>query len=149
MKFSTKGRYGLRALIDLAVHANGSHVSVIQIAERQGVSMNYLEQVFSVMRKANIVKSIKGAQGGYVLQKKPEDLLVGDLLRILEGDINLVELEQNETSDSMSILRRCLYQHVWNPMTNRLNELLDSMTLEDLAEEYRQLNGLSEPIYYI
>ena len=85
MRFSTKGRYGLRAMIDLAVYAKAGQVALNSIAERQGISLNYLEQVFSALRKAGLVRSIKGAQGGYMLTKNPEYTTAGEIIRVLEG----------------------------------------------------------------
>jgi Rrf2 family protein len=89
MKLSTKGRYGLRAMVDLAVHSSGEHVALYSIAERQNISENYLEQVFSILRKAGLVKSVKGAQGGYTLADKPSNISIGAILRVLEGDLSV------------------------------------------------------------
>ena len=91
MRISTKGRYGLRAMMDLAAYSNGGHVSLSSIAKRQMISTNYLEQVFSVLRNAGLVKSIKGAQGGYVLAKKPSEIRIGTILRVLEGYLSVVD----------------------------------------------------------
>ena len=93
MKVSTKGRYGLRAMIDLALYSQNDQVPLVSIAERQDISKSYLEQVFSTLRKAGLVTSIKGAQGGYVLASDPEDITVGMILRALEGDLSVVPYE--------------------------------------------------------
>lgn len=84
MKISTKGRYGLRAMLDLALNSLGDHVALSNIAERQDISVSYLEQMFSVLRKAGLLKSVKGAQGGYVLADRPSQIKVGTILRALE-----------------------------------------------------------------
>ena len=91
MKISTKGRYGLRALVDLAVHDNGEPIALASIAQRQKLSLNYLEQVFSVLRKAEIVKSLKGVHGGYCLAKKADDITVKEVLEVLEGKFSIVD----------------------------------------------------------
>lgn len=91
MRISTKGRYGLRALVDLASHAQEDAVSLVHVAQRQKVSLNYLEQVFATLRKAGIVKSQKGAQGGYMLARRPEEIKVGEILGALEGSFSIVD----------------------------------------------------------
>ncbi len=149
MKFSTKGRYGLRAMVDLAVYSSGEHVALCSIAERQGVSTNYLEQVFSLLRKSGLVKSVKGAQGGYVLAEAPENIKVGRILRVLEGPLSVIE-ENSENSDaSETSIQHCIRVNVWDKMNESLNTLVDSMTLEDLADNYRQKNGMQDTMYYI
>ena len=95
MKLSTKGRYGLRALIDLARYSEVEPVSINSIAERQGISERYLEQLMAMLKKAGLVKSIRGAGGGYVLAKEQKDISVGDVLRPLEGNLNPVELPED------------------------------------------------------
>lgn len=149
MKLSTKGRYGIRALIDLAVYAGNEHVSLFSIAERQDISENYLEQVFSTLRKAGIVKSVKGAQGGYVLADKPENISIGHVLRSLEGDVSIIELDAARAGMGENPVSRLIRVHVWDRMTDGLNELFDSITLEDLAEDFRRINGMLPVMYYI
>ena len=87
MKISTKGRYALRLMLDLAIHNTGEAVSLKDIAKRQGISDKYLEQIISVLNKAGFVKSIRGAQGGYLLKKKPEEYTVGMILKLTEGTL--------------------------------------------------------------
>lgn len=149
MKFSTKGRYGLRAMIDLAVHSKGEHVALCSIAERQGISTNYLEQVFSLLRKSGLVKSVKGAQGGYILSESPVDLKVGRILRALEGPISVIDNVAENADNNESVIQRCLRINVWDKMNESLNGLIDSLTLEDLADNYRKKNGIEGAMYYI
>ena len=139
MKISTKGRYGLRAMLDLAIHS-GSHVSIGAIAERQDVSANYLEQVFALLRKGGLVNSIKGAQGGYVLADKPSNITVGKILRVLEGDLAIV-VDDNNTAMTNNQMEYCLKNAVWEKMNASINQLADSITLEDLMNQYNQLNS--------
>lgn len=146
MKISTKGRYGLRALLDLAVHSLGEHVPLSNIAERQSISENYLEQVFSALRKAGIIRSVKGAQGGYILADKASEIKVGTILRILEGDLSVANEEFQQ--DGVSI-QECIQVKVWDQMTERINEFVDSLTLEDLVQEYKAMSGKSAIMYYI
>lgn len=148
MKVSTKGRYGLRSMIDLAIHATNSHVALCFIAERQNISVNYLEQVFSTLRKAGLVKSVKGAQGGYILGDSPSKITIGRILRALEGELSLVEeLESSAAIDKS--LQQCIKVNVWDKMTESLNHIVDSITLEDMVNEYKKMNGTASQMYYI
>lgn len=144
MKISTKGRYGLRAIIDLILNSNGENVSLINIAERQDISKNYLEQVFSSLRKAGIVNSTKGAQGGYYLADKPSNITVGDVLRVLEGDLSVVSPDHN-TQDNL--IEQCIQKNVWDEIDNKITEIIDGITLEDLINEYR--NDSNTLMFYI
>ncbi|MCR4435701.1 MAG: Rrf2 family transcriptional regulator [Clostridiales bacterium] len=149
MKLSTKGRYGLRAMVDLAVHSGGGHVALYSIAERENISENYLEQVFSTLRKAGLVKSVKGAQGGYTLADKPSNITVGAILRVLEGNLSVVDEDSEASGIGENSIQHCIKVAVWDRMTESLNKLVDSMTLEDLANEYRRMNGKANLMYYI
>ena len=93
MNFSKKSRYGLRALIDLSVYSKESHVALAAIAERNSISPQYLEQVFASLRKAGIVKSIKGSQGGYFLSRPPQEITVSSIIEALEGDYRIEDEE--------------------------------------------------------
>ncbi|AHF06791.1 RrF2 family transcriptional regulator [Desulfitobacterium metallireducens] len=149
MKISTKGRYGLRALLDLAVNSDGEHVALSNIAERQGISENYLEQVFSSLRKAGIIKSVKGAQGGYILAEKPNNIRVGRILRVLEGDLSVVQDDDDHPHDYYESIQYCLQLQVWDKMSESINNFVDSITLEDLVQDYKVLNNEIGDMYYI
>lgn len=149
MKISTKGRYGLRALLDLAVNSNGEHVALSNIAERQSISENYLEQVFSSLRKAGIIKSVKGAQGGYILAEKPSNIRVGSILRVLEGDLSVVQDDGNHPQNYYESIQYCLKLKVWDKMSESINNFVDSLTLEDLVQDYKTLNNDIGDMYYI
>lgn len=147
MRISTKGRYGLRAMLDLALHSDGTQVALINIAQRQNISTNYLEQVFSILRKAGFVNSIKGAQGGYTLADNPDKIKVGAILRALEGDLKVVEYDapgnESESANAQSCIRRC----VWNKINESIDQVVDSISLQDLIEDYRGYNEY--PMFYI
>jgi Rrf2 family protein len=148
MKFSTKGRYGLRAMVDLAVYSKGEQVALYSIADRQGISTNYLEQVFSALKKSGLVKSVKGAQGGYILSEPSADIKVGRILRALEGPLTVID-ENAESGGNETTIQHCIKVNVWDRMNEALNDLVDSVTLEDLADNYRRMNGIEEIMYYI
>ncbi len=145
MKISTKGRYGLRAMVDLALNSGAGHIPLNVIAERQNVSANYMEQVFSVLRKGNLVKSVKGAQGGYVLAVHPSQIKVGDILRLLEGDLSIVEPGETDRENQVD---QFLSNFLWARIDECINNVVDSITLEDLVREYSNLYRDSL-MYYI
>ena len=147
MRLSTKGRYGLRAMIDLAINSKGEQVALYSIAERQNISVSYLEQVFAILRKSGLVNSIKGAQGGYMVADDPSNITVGTILRALEGNLSVVE-DSEELEDTRSV-EYCLRINVWDKINESINNVVDSMTLEDLVEEYKRMNGKDNLMFYI
>jgi len=147
MKISTKGRYGLRSMLDLAINSSGDHVSLNSIAERQHISSNYLEQVFSTLRKSGLVNSVKGAQGGYVLADSPSRISVGSILRALEG--NLTVTGDNEDIEAKNQIEYCLRTNVWDLINSNINTVVDSITLEDLMVEHKKLAGNMSSMFYI
>ena len=149
MKLSTKGRYGIRALIDISVYSDGEHISLNSIADRQGISENYLEQVFSALRKAGIVKSVKGAQGGYILADRPGNITVGKILRVLEGELSIVSERTDSSEPEDKSISNLLQVMVWDKIMDCINQFADSITLEDLADEYKRKNGMLNDMYYI
>lgn len=149
MKLSTKGRYGLRCMLDMAVNASGEHVALYNIAERQGLSVLYLEQVFSTLRKAGLVKSVKGAGGGYSLADAPAEITVGAILRALEGNLSIVSGLSKEDSEQQNTLERCIRSTLWARIDDSISDIIDSVTLEDLAEESRKLDSKGNLMFYI
>lgn len=148
MKISTKGRYGLRAMLDLALNSAGDLVTLASVAERQGISANYLEQVFAILRKAGLVKSIKGAQGGYVLADRPSNITVGAILRALEGDLSVTD-DNAVIQDYSQSVEYCLQKNVWEKINESINQVVDSITLEDLMYEHKRLTDNQSMMYYI
>lgn len=144
MKLSTKCRYGLRALIDLAVYSESGHVALHEIAARQDISLKYLEQDFSVLRRAGIIKSVKGAQGGYMLARAPSEILLSDIVSVLEGDLLLIETDDSAKTDIRTFLNR----NVWAKLNTHVKDTLESIRLSDLAEEYLESQSGKE-MYYI
>lgn len=140
MNISTKGRYGLRAMVDIAVHSFGDYIPLKVIAERQTISENYLEQVFSILRKAKLVKSARGSQGGYTLSKEASKITVGEVLRILEGDLNITG-DDDGVSGLDNNIKICIDTIVWQDVNKQINKVMDSVTLQDLVEKYKSLNA--------
>lgn len=148
MKLSTKGRYGLRAMLDLAINSSGDHVSLYSIAERQNISENYLEQVFSTLRKSGLINSVKGAQGGYILAVPASKIKAGMILRALEGDLSIADEDVESTSPG-DTLKNCIKINVWDKLNESINRVVDSITLEDLANEYAKMNSKESVMYFI
>jgi Rrf2 family cysteine metabolism transcriptional repressor len=140
MNISTKGRYGLRAMVDIAVHSLGEYIPLKVIAERQDISENYLEQVFSVLKKAKLVKSARGSQGGYTLSKAASKITVGEVLRILEGDLSITGDDDGVLGLDKTI-KVCINTMVWQKVNVQINNVMDSVTLQDLVEKYNSLNS--------
>jgi len=149
MKISTKGRYGLRAMVDIAVNSSGDHVALNSIAERQNISENYLEQVFSILRKAGLVRSVKGAQGGYIIANSISNTTVGDILRVLEGELTVVDENDESAKREEKTIENLLSTKVWKKINQSVNEVVNNITLEDIVEEYEKLNGDQALMFYI
>lgn len=148
VKVSTKGRYGLRAIVDLAVNEKDGQVSLKSVAERQDLSENYLEQLFSSLKKSGLVKSIRGAQGGYLLAKPAEKITVGDVLRSLEGTLCPVDCIDLEMPSGCDKADYCVTAPVWAKLRDKINEVVDSITIADLVLDYKNKTQ-GDYIYYI
>lgn len=144
MKISTKGRYALRLMLDLAINYTGEYISIKSIAARQDISEKYLEQIITQLNRAGFVRSVRGAQGGYMLAKAPTEYTVGMILRLMEGSLAPVScLDGEETCDRAS---RCVTQDVWLKIQEAVENVVDNITLADLVARYQEK---TEPIYII
>ena len=140
MKLSTKGRYGLRALIDLARYSEVEPVSINSIAARQNISERYLEQLVALLRKAGLVKSIRGATGGYILAKDAAEISVGDILRALEGSLEPVKCAAFYSEEGCMASDGCVTKYVWQKINDSINETVNQMMLDELVRESKNLN---------
>lgn len=140
MKLSTKGRYGVAAMYDLALHYGKGAISLKSVAQRQGISEHYLEQLMGTLRKAGYVKSVRGAQGGYALTKNPAEISVGDIIRIMEGPIAPVDclLADDASSTFCERVDICVTRGVWAKVRDSINSVIDSITLADLCKEEKE-----------
>lgn len=145
MKLSTKGRYGLRAMIDLAIYSEKEPVSIQSIADRQNISERYLEQLMAKLKKAGLVVSIRGASGGYQIAKSALEISVGDVLRALEGDLRAVTCDAGEGGCEKADL--CVSRYVWQRINESITNTVDTMYLDQLVAESRKLqkNGNVQP----
>ncbi|HPF43889.1 MAG TPA: Rrf2 family transcriptional regulator [Syntrophomonadaceae bacterium] len=135
MKLSTKGRYGLRAMIDMAQHNDQNPVAAHLIAERQGISERYLEQLMVPLKRAGLVKSLRGSQGGYLLGKSPGDITAGEVIRVLEGPLAPVECVNEINPETCERSDYCVTRNIWTEIRDAVAQVLDSYTLADLAGE--------------
>ena len=143
MKLTTKGRYGLRAVIDLAMYAKSDPVSLSDVAERQNISISYLEQLIAKLKKAGIVQSTRGAQGGYALAKAPEEISVGEILRALEGSLSPVDCSavDGEGETECSASNFCVTKYVWKRINDSINDTVNNMFLSELLEESEKVKS--------
>jgi len=137
MRLSTKGRYGVTAMFDLAVHYGEGAIPLKDIAARQGLSEHYLEQLVAPLRRAGLIRSLRGAQGGYLLARRPEAITVGDIIRVLEGQIAPVDCVAADSGSESCCERadNCATRAVWCRLRDSINTVLDSFTLADLCRE--------------
>lgn len=131
MKISTKGRYAVRLMLDLATYNTGAPVSVKDVAARQEISDKYLEQIIAMLNRAGYVRSIRGPQGGYVLTKAPKDYTVGMILRLTEGDLTTVDCYAGGVECERK--NSCVTSIIWNKIDEAVNGVIDNITLEDLV----------------
>ncbi|HEX3015357.1 MAG TPA: Rrf2 family transcriptional regulator [Desulfobacteria bacterium] len=139
MRLSTKGRYGVKAMFDLAQHYGEGPVSLKNVADRQGISEHYLEQLISGLRKAGLVKSVRGAQGGYTLAKEPAAITVGDVIRVLEGPIAPVDCVAEEDPEICQKADCCVTRGIWEKVRDSIAGVLDSISLEDMVKDAEKL----------
>ncbi|MGE5397717.1 MAG: RrF2 family transcriptional regulator [Chitinophagales bacterium] len=139
MKLSTRGRYGLRAMIDMAQIGENEPIAIHAIAERQGISERYLEQLMVPLKRAGLVKAVRGSKGGYVLGKNPDKITAGDIIRVLEGPIAPVECVSERDPENCERSDYCITRVLWTKVRDSIVEVLDSYSLTDLARESQKL----------
>lgn len=144
MKISTKGRYGLEALVDLAIHSSEGCVNLKSIAERCGRSEAYILQIFLILRRSGFVESVRGAQGGYVLARNSSQIAVGDVLTALEGPLAPVACIMDKKEPICERYARCETLGFWESVMNTLNNVVNSITIEDLVQCYQNNKAIEE-----
>lgn len=150
MKLSTKGEYGLRAMYDLAEMYGQGPTSLKSIAERQDISEPYLEQLFALLKKSGIVKSIRGAQGGYTLARDPQELTVGEVLRALEGPFAPMDCVDTSNIEPCKRAEFCVTRQIWSKVKDAVDDVLDGITLQDMKNEAAKIRSNKDYyMYYI
>ncbi len=137
MKLSTKSRYGTRLILDMVQHNDGTAVQLSEIAKRQDISVKYLEQIIIPLKKANYIKGIRGARGGYVLEKSPNDISVGEIVALMEGGETICECTENPKSCKTA--KTCMTRQMWIDAAKAMFDKLNSISFADL------LNGKCGP----
>lgn len=144
MKVSSKSRYGLAAMVDLASTAKRGPVTLAAIAKRQEISLNYLEQLFGSLKRAGMVASIKGPNGGYQLKLSAKEISCKDILEALEGEFTYKDGPKED-----SLMEACLYEEVFHPLSNKIKTCLEEITLEQLVQSYKNKKEKEVIMYYI
>ncbi|MBS5925757.1 MAG: Rrf2 family transcriptional regulator [Clostridium sp.] len=143
MKLSTKGRYGVKAMVELAINYGGAPLSIKTISKRQNISEYYLEQLFSPLRKAKLITSIRGAQGGYVLSREPKDITVAEIMYVLEGPIEIAECIEGVSCDNLDC---CATRLLWAKIKNSIDDVMKSVTLQDIVNDYERIKINNESL---
>lgn len=140
MKISTKGRYAIQLMFDLAMHSGGEYISINHIAQRQSISVKYLEQIISIISKAGYVKSVRGPQGGYKLSKKPSEYTIGMILRLMEGDLAPVS-DIDDIRNENGVIVKSPTSFIWERLNDAINSVVDNITLEDVINRQKESCG--------
>ncbi|MGI6114328.1 MAG: RrF2 family transcriptional regulator [Mahellales bacterium] len=149
MRLSTKGRYGVKAMFDLAINYGKGPIALKNIAERQQISEPYLEQLIASLRRAGLVKSIRGAQGGYMLANPPDNITVGEVIRTLEGPLAPTECVIEDETTECSRAEYCVTRLIWEKIRDSINDVIDTITLQDMVNDYNKINKKNGYMYYI
>ncbi len=149
MRLSTKGQYGLRAMFELAVNYGEGPIPLKIIADRQFISEHYLEQLVATMRKAGLVRSTRGAQGGYALSRPPGEITVGQVIRVLEGPLAPVECAIDNEEPICDRSGYCPTRIIWIKMRDSINQVVDSITLKDMVDDFRKMHPDKSYMYEI
>jgi Rrf2 family cysteine metabolism transcriptional repressor len=147
MKISTKIRYGARAMLELAYHYGEGPIELKEIAKRENISLKYLEQVINPLRTAGLVKSIRGAKGGYSLAKPPSEICLYDVVETLEGPLNLLECLRD--SKVCQKVPSCVTRDIWQEVSEAISKIFYSVTLEDMVNRKRGKEGNDSSMYQI
>lgn len=142
MRLTTKGRYGIKTMVVLASHYGKGPTSVRYICERENLSMDYIEQLFIKLRKRNLIKSIRGSRGGFLLARPPSKIKIGDIIKSIEEPLGLVPcIEDWEKCRTCPRYKRCTIRMLWEKMGDRIINILNSTTLKDLCPEWEKASS--------
>ena len=141
MKLSTKGRYGLKAMFELSLSHNKGPISIKTIANKQNIPEQYLEQIFSKLKKAELIKSVRGAQGGYLLSRRASEITVYDVLIVLEGPVSISDCLVDEDSCENSGI--CVTKLVWAKIRDAIEDVMKSISLCDMVNDYNEANNIN------
>ena len=140
MRLSTKGQYAVRAIVTLSCHESGNPVTLKAISEEEGISLSYLEQLFVKLRRGDIVKSVRGPGGGYILSKSASDISVGQVIAVVEEPLNPVVCLDDDPGGCVRT-NKCITQRVWMGLAEKIAEFLNSISIADLRNEIRSFDN--------
>jgi Rrf2 family iron-sulfur cluster assembly transcriptional regulator len=136
MQVSSKGKYSVRAVLDIARNSNGAPVPLAAISKREGISLLFLEQLFQLLRKGNVVKSVRGPHGGYVLARDPSEITIGEIVRLIEPPLYTSScFSKSESAADCRIAGTCVSGAIWKQLAEHIDSFLDSITLADLSDK--------------
>ena len=138
MRLSTKAQYAVRALVDLSLHSGGKPVALKEISRREGIPLNYLEQLFLRLKKGHIIESVRGSRGGYLLARSSARIKISEIVATVEEPLNPVSC-LDEEEGPCSRVSQCVTHNVWKGLGERIRGFLDSINLEDLTQEAREM----------
>ena len=135
MKLTTKGRYAVMAMADLASYQNGKPVSLIDISLRQNISLSYLEQLFSKLKNEKLVKSVRGASGGYVLEKNPKDIKISNIIFAVDEQVKTLNCKRESKKGCNGRNTKCITHNLWDELEQHINKFFDNVSLNDLLKQ--------------
>ena len=137
MKLTTKGRYAVMAMADLATYQNGKPVSLVDISLRQNISLSYLEQLFSKLKNEKLVKSVRGASGGYVLEKNPKDIKISNIIFAVDEQVKTLNCKRESKKGCNGRSTKCITHNLWDDLEQHINKFFDNVSLNDLIKQKR------------
>jgi Rrf2 family cysteine metabolism transcriptional repressor len=149
MKFSAKGEYGIRAVLDMALYSQNGPAQVKEIARRQAIPERFLEQVMASLRKAGLVESVRGAQGGYLLAYPPTQISLADIIQAVEGPIAPMKCVSEKAQNSCNRADLCVVRDVWREVQTSIVNALNSITVEEMCKKKRKREAEASSMYYI
>tara|TARA_B100000579_G_scaffold48276_1_gene33678 strand:+ start:16 stop:441 length:426 start_codon:yes stop_codon:yes gene_type:complete len=135
MKLTTKGRYAVMAMADLAIYQNGKPVSLVDISLRQNISLSYLEQLFSKLKNEQLVKSVRGSSGGYVLEKNPKDIKLSNIIFAVDEQVRTLNCKKESKRGCNGRTTKCITHNLWDDLEQHINKFFDNVSLNDLLKK--------------
>ncbi|MBI5555165.1 MAG: Rrf2 family transcriptional regulator [Elusimicrobia bacterium] len=149
MKISFRGDYALKAILDLSVHYNKGLVRIQEIAKRQDIPIKYLEQLLLALKGAGYLNSQRGAKGGYYLAKNPKNILLGEIIRLMEGPISPITCVSKSCFKRCNEETKCVFRPLWNKIRLLTEEVVDQISFADMCRDYEEKNKEKSDMYYI
>ena len=139
MKLTTKGRYAVMAMADLAANQNGKPVSLTDISLRQNISLSYLEQLFSKLKNDKLVKSVRGSSGGYILEKNPKDITISNIIYAVDEQVKTLNCKKESKKGCNNKSTKCITHNLWDQLDQHINNFFEKVKLQDLVKKNQTL----------